>query len=256
MPTKPEILKEALKSAVGQTSVPALMLIKVIKHYHDAITAHKRDMDVNQAILRTQKKEREAHKQQLLEYDGQVRRLSTLPHLKGEKGDMGASGRDGQDADEEHIARAILARIPKPADGHHGIDGRHGMDGKDATFDEEAFSRRFLAKIKKEQLIDLDHIKGARGFIKDGVKYRFEELMHGGGGKGGSSGTQVYNEIVAGSGTTFTLAFTPTAGTVVVYGNGQRLTPGAGNDYTISGSVITTTNSFGIGTILADYTHS
>lgn len=254
MPTKQEFLQEALKSAVKGTAVPALLLLKVIKHYHDAIGAHKRDMTVNQAILRTQKKERETHSNQLFSYDREIRRLSTLPHIKGEKGDEGRAGRDGMDADEEQIARSVLARIPKPADGRHGIDGQNGSDGKDAVFDEKAFMNKLLGRIKNEQLLDLTHVKGAQGFIKDGIKYRFEELMHGGGSKG-SSGTQVYNEIVSGSGTTFTLTNTPTVGTVVIYGNGQRLTPGAGNDYTISGATITTINSFPAGAILADYQH-
>lgn len=71
----------------------------------------------------------------------------------------------------------------------------------------------------------------------------------------GGGGTQVDNEVVSGSGTTFTLANTPLSGTVQLYGEGQRLTPGVGNDYTISGKVITTANSFGSGTILADYQH-
>ena len=71
----------------------------------------------------------------------------------------------------------------------------------------------------------------------------------------GPSNTFVYNEIVAGSGTTFTLANIPITGLYAIYGEGQRLTPGAGNDFTISGSVITTTNSFSAGTIIADYQH-
>lgn len=71
---------------------------------------------------------------------------------------------------------------------------------------------------------------------------------------GGGAGTFVYNEIVAGSGTTFTLANTPIAGTQAIYGNGQRLTPGAGNDYTIATATITILNgSYSAGQILADY---
>lgn len=53
----------------------------------------------------------------------------------------------------------------------------------------------------------------------------------------------VFNETpsgtVNGSNTAFTLANTPTAGTVRLYIEGWRLYPGAGNDYTISGSTIT-----------------
>lgn len=44
---------------------------------------------------------------------------------------------------------------------------------------------------------------------------------------------------VNGSNVTFTLANTPTAGTVKVFLNGLRQKVGAGNDYTISGAVIT-----------------
>lgn len=70
---------------------------------------------------------------------------------------------------------------------------------------------------------------------------------------GGSSTNFVDNEIVSGSGTTFTLANTPIVGSQHVYANGQRLTPGVGNDYTISGAVITTVGSYSAGSVLADY---
>jgi hypothetical protein len=53
----------------------------------------------------------------------------------------------------------------------------------------------------------------------------------------------VYGEVpsgtIDGSNTAFTLANTPTAGTVTLYLGGLRLKSGAGNDYTISGSSIT-----------------
>lgn len=66
----------------------------------------------------------------------------------------------------------------------------------------------------------------------------------------------VDNEIVSGSGTSFTLAHTPVAGSVHLFGYGQRLTPGAGNDFTISGAVITIIQSgasYTAGSIIADY---
>lgn len=70
---------------------------------------------------------------------------------------------------------------------------------------------------------------------------------------GGGGGTFVNNEIVSGSGTSWTLASTPLVGTEHIYANGLRLTPGAGNDYTISGTAITTANSYSAGALLADY---
>jgi hypothetical protein len=71
-------------------------------------------------------------------------------------------------------------------------------------------------------------------------------------GSGGSS-TFVNNEIVSGSGTSFTLAQTPIAGTEHIHGAGQRLTPG--NDYTISGTSVTilSPKTYAAGEVLADY---
>ncbi len=70
----------------------------------------------------------------------------------------------------------------------------------------------------------------------------------------GSSPNFADNEVVSGSGTTFTLAHSPTAGTQHIYGAGTRLTPGAGNDYTISGATITILNgTYLAGEILSDY---
>lgn len=63
----------------------------------------------------------------------------------------------------------------------------------------------------------------------------------------------VENEVVSGSGTSWTLSATPIAGSVKLWGGGIRLTPGVGNDYTISGTSITTANSFPAASLLADY---
>lgn len=69
---------------------------------------------------------------------------------------------------------------------------------------------------------------------------------------GSGTGNEVTGEVVSGSGTTFTLAHTP-SGTVSVYANGQRLTLTV--DYTIVGAVITTGQSWATGTVLADYSY-
>lgn len=67
----------------------------------------------------------------------------------------------------------------------------------------------------------------------------------------GGAGTAVYSEVVSGSGTAWTLAHTPTSSSLMLYANGQRLTPTV--DYSISGANITTVSSWVAGTILADY---
>lgn len=75
-------------------------------------------------------------------------------------------------------------------------------------------------------------------------------------------GTPVDGEVVAGSGTSFTLAnIPPVAGSVKLYASGTRLnvsTSGAGggnNDYNINYTtgVITTVASYAAGTLIADY---
>lgn len=65
----------------------------------------------------------------------------------------------------------------------------------------------------------------------------------------------VYNEIVSGSGTSWTLANVPVTGTQAIYANGQRLIPGAGQDYTIVGANIVTALPWASGSVLADYQH-
>jgi hypothetical protein len=60
-----------------------------------------------------------------------------------------------------------------------------------------------------------------------------------------SAANFVFNEVPTGSmpGTSFTIANTPVAGTVTLYKNGLLLTPGVSQDYTISGTTITTNSS-------------
>lgn len=246
MPTKQEFLQEALKSAVKSTTVPALMLLKVIKNYHDTVSAHKRDMTVNHAILRASKKERERHEEQLKQRDGQIasyddhlKRLSSIDWtgMPGKDGDPGSPGINGIDSDEERIIDSVLAQIPIPK------DGKPGKDGKDAEI--EHISRHVIEIVKKEQLLDLSHIKGAQGFIKDGVKYRFEELMHGGGGKssGGFSIIAV-SGVINDTNTSFIAASTPTL--LNINGAFYQQTGGA-ITWSLSGLSITTSSPVGQG---------
>jgi phage-related tail fiber protein len=61
----------------------------------------------------------------------------------------------------------------------------------------------------------------------------------GGGGSISFADNETPSGTVNGSNTTFTLANTPTAGSVSLYMNGMLQEAGSGNDYTISGSTIT-----------------
>lgn len=82
----------------------------------------------------------------------------------------------------------------------------------------------------------------------DPVTHRLYVDVVGGGGGGNNFSI---NEIATGSGTSFSTANSPISGTVAVYGLGQRLYPTT--DFSISGSSITTINSWNAGEILVDY---
>jgi hypothetical protein len=69
----------------------------------------------------------------------------------------------------------------------------------------------------------------------------------------GNLAFMIENEVVSGSGTSWTLAFTPVPNSVALYASGVRLTPGIGKDYTINGIAIVTVESYTAGTLLADY---
>lgn len=57
---------------------------------------------------------------------------------------------------------------------------------------------------------------------------------------GGGGTTEVTNKVLTNNGDgTYTIPDTPVAGSVHVYKNGISQLPGAGNDYTLSGSTVT-----------------
>ncbi len=93
-------------------------------------------------------------------------------------------------------------------------------------------------------------IRNASSFIYNGTKYGTHELMHGG-SSANSTAVSVYGEVVAGSGNNWTLGTTPTAGTLRLFANGQRLA--LTTDYTLVGAAITTISPWAALTLLADY---
>ena len=70
-------------------------------------------------------------------------------------------------------------------------------------------------------------------------------------GAAGAASTFVNNEVVSGTGTSFTLASTPLLGTEHLTAGRNRLYPTT--DYTISGTAITTVLTWATGDLLADY---
>lgn len=250
---KREILERGIKSLMDEAQVPMRQHLKVVEALSKRIQQHNSDIEVNKQdrkeykdVLKTHKEHNKAHEQQLSDWDTIVKEvLSTdWTGLQGEIGQNGKDGRDGidgLDADEEKIISTILAKIPIP---ENGKDGRNGFDGEDGKIELKKVTKLIIKTIKDEQLLDLTHIKGAQKFVKDGVSYKFEELMHGGGSKTTGSGLNylaLQSGAIDNSNTVFTFASTPT----IVVVNGASYINGFG--VAIVGTKATLDNPAGTG---------
>lgn len=107
---------------------------------------------------------------------------------KGEKGDRGESvvGPAGVDGVSPSIAQII--------------EGIKNLTDKEA----ESFGKAMGAKM------DISYIRNSQSFLYNGKKYKFEELMHGGGSASGS-GYQVPTGTVNGINNIFTFTTAPNA---------------------------------------------
>lgn len=170
---------------------------------------------------------------------------------KGEKGDPGASiqGPPGRKGDP---GESIV--------GPRGPKGDKPVEGVDYFIPEPIPSPPgspdspddVVHKVNRaDLLIGLEKIAGLEEILKR-MQSRIQKAgyLSGSGGSAGSA-TTVVGEVVAGSGTSFTLAHTPNAGTLAVYAIGQRLT--LTTDYTRVGTAITTILSWSAGDLQADY---
>lgn len=123
----------------------------------------------------------------------------------------------------------------------------------------DEFTQLFISEIKKQS--GADRIKDSAGMSlliqKLGQNFYKGYVAGPGFGGGasstGTSGTQVFNEVVSGSAKAWALAHTPQTGTLRLFANGQRLTPTV--DYTLTGANIVTVTSWALGTLIADYTY-
>lgn len=208
-------------------------------------------------------------------------RIRSLPKGdRGDKGDRGPQGiagkdgrdgRDGQDGlspDKEEIALMAARMIARPKD---------GKDGEVPTLEQIVSS--VITELQKDDKLGIEkNLSGFRGEIASyrnqlaGKVYGKDTWARGGGdtvsagnnitltklpngtvqiSSSGGGGNIVYNEVVAGSGTSWTLANTPINNSLQLFANGQRLTPTV--DYSITGSAITTVLPWAAGTLLADY---
>lgn len=182
-------------------------------------------------------------------------------------------GEDGKTPTEKELRSLIEPLIPKVKDGENGKTPTE-EDLKNLI---RPLILAYMEGIPKEApKPTYDQIKGVAEPIIRQMMTEARKGWFGGGGSGDNVragtgvtittnnigakvisvpglGNQAYGEEVSGSGTSWTLANTPTAGTVRLFAIGQRLK--LTEDYSITGASITTVNSWSAGEILADYSY-
>lgn len=119
--------------------------------------------------------------------------------IKGDKGDKGESiegppgltGPKGDSIVGPRGPRGESVIGPKGDRGIDGKDGKNGENGKSPEVDTEEIIKALVDYIKEKKPIDISHIRNASSFMKDGIRYKVEELMHGG-SAGAVSGSLIY----------------------------------------------------------------
>ena len=181
--------------------------------------------------------------------------MQMLKVLRGPKGEAGGEGKTpirGLDFDTAEEQQRMLDEIT-PKKGVHfndgidgvpgergepgergkqglpGINGRDGKNGKDGNNIVPEEIKNKLQSLRGDARLDASAIKNLS---------KGKGAQHGG---GASVRRETPTGAVNGSNTTFTLSELPRADdAILLFINGQFMTPGAGNDYTRSGRTLTT----------------
>lgn len=199
----------------------------------------------------------ESKREQLLtELRQELRRSQQL--AKGE------NGRPGNDADEGRVIKMVLSKIKVPKNGKDADEKRiineilkripTPQDGLTPELDLEAIASKVRPSTKLKDIEGLDERLTAlqlagqqrrNGFSFNGRFYKFEELMHGGGGTSGGGFTIIaVTGTINDSNVTFTAASQPTL--LNINGAFYQKTGGA-ITWTYSGGTITLSGAVGTG---------
>lgn len=243
-----KIVSEGVKNLLEEAKVPMKVHMRVVEKLHKTLEDHAKDRKTFQEstdALKEQLKAAGVHDQKrqaiLASYHKESERLQTVTHLKGDQGDRGEPGLDGMAPSLEEIVTAVLPHIPTPQDGK---DGNHGKDGKNPEV--KSVVEEVIKLLQTGNVLHASHVKGMGSFVKDGVKYRFEELMHGGGSSTPSSGLTIITVTgtIDDSNATFTMTSKPTL--VNINGAFYQSTGGA-ITWSYSGGTLTLSSPVGTG---------
>lgn len=227
-----DVMQKGVTKLLDEAKVPQRQHLEVIAALAQRVNDHKRDMQAHQEYMHRHESVLQNHERQIQDWDRTSKQLLSITHLKGEKGDSikGEAGKDAEPVDVNVLVEHILSLIPKPEDGENG---------KDAVIDEDRVVGKLIRKLQTDKPLDISHIRNAQTFMKDGIKYKVEELMRGaGGGSGNSSGYQAPTTgAVNGTNRTFVWVAAPN---VIVLDNGNAMNK-VSSDGTVNWTGTTTT---------------
>lgn len=249
---KRQIIEKGVKQLLEEAQIPARHHLKVVKRLHKALQDNEKQQKTHeetvQSIHAHYQGELEGLGKRVIEHEQRIGGIHTghieavqgyqqeIEHLKSlVRGEDGNDGQDGQDAppvDVEALASKVLSMVPMPEKGDKGEKG--DMMPLDDVI------TAVVKRIQKGDVIHVNNVKGAGAFIKDGIRYRFDELMHGSGSSSNTGGTgyQVPTSgVVDGVNQTFTWATTPH---VIVVDQGRAMQK-TSSDTTVNWTGTTTT---------------
>lgn len=185
--TQQKMLKRVVKDVLEGSHVPLKYYMKVVESLRQALAENDSDRkefwfsvesfkkDLNGFLEHTEL-EREGllallntHSEELRKSVATIKEVKNQPGIPGEPGQPGEPGKDGVMPPIDVLVRAVLDRMPKP------------KEEKTPKETEKSLVEAVIKEIQKGDKLHINHVKGAGSFMKDGIKYRFEELMHGGG---------------------------------------------------------------------------
>lgn len=249
---KRHVMAKAVETVLDTAKVPMRYHLKVVEKLHKALQTNEKQTKDHENTINSLHQHYQGelnglgeqvaghastmdqiyadHTTTLQQYQAEIEHLKTL-----QKGEDGLPGQDAVPVDEEALVSRVLSKVPAPEKGDKGDAGD--------TLALDDIITAVVKRIQKGDVLHINNVKGAGAFIKDGIRYRFEELMHGGGSSSGGSftGSQEKSTTIP-NGVLTSFAFTHTPKVITWNGAVQTLT----DDYTISGNSITFTVSAGV----------
>lgn len=204
MPIKDEIMHKAVAKMLEEANVPARHHLKLMEVLKKHIDEGNKDRAIWLKVTEKHTKLIAENEAKNKAYDEEIKRLHTLPHIKGEpgkpgssiKGDPGEPGQDGTSPSIETVVQEVLSRIPMPKNpkgqpldiGEIILEVIKSLtDSKNPLLttanlkDITPFTQRLQSAINQN----------SQGFNFNGKRIKFEELMHGGASNKSTSSSKV-----------------------------------------------------------------